>query len=127
MNKMASPNKNSTTATAGAAVEVTTNLPTVAGRIPAELAGRFQTAPIGEAEFGRLPVGPKARCPVSGASRSWLIEHDTFGHFLIRVRRKGHTRSTVFVDVHKLKSYLRSWQAANEAERLVKGMEGGAP
>lgn len=114
----------SPTATAGAADELTTNLPTVAGRIPPELAGRFQSAPIGESEFCRLPSPPRGRCPISGASRSWLVEHNAQGgNFLFTVRQKGKQRGTVFCDVAKLKAYLRSWQAANEAERAVNAGE----
>lgn len=121
MSKMASPtNNDNPTAKAGAA-EFTTDLPTVAGRIPPELQGRFRAAQPTNCEFARLP-SPRGRCAISGASRSWLNEHDAFGHFLIRVRQKGRTRSTVFVDVAKLRAYIRAHQAANEAERRTDGM-----
>ena len=114
----------SPTAPAGAAGELTTNLPTVAGRIPPELQGRFRSAEPGEPEFCRLP-SPRGRCSISGASRSWLVEHNAQGgNFLFTVRQKGKQRGTVFVDVSKLKSFLRSWQAANEAERRTDGNEG---
>ena len=115
----------SPTAKAGAAGELTTNLPTVSGRIPPELQGRFRPAEPGEPEFCRLPSPRGGRCSISGASRSWLVEHNAQGgNFLFTVRQKGKQRGTVFVDVSKLKSFLRSWQAANEAERRTDGKEG---
>ena len=114
----------SQTAPARAAGELTTSLPTVAGRIPPELAGRFRPAEPGEPEFCRLPSPRGGRCSISGASRSWLVEHNAQGgNFLFTVRQKGKQRGTVFVDVSKLKSFLRSWQAANEAERRTDGKE----
>lgn len=123
MSKMAT-NNNTPNAKAGA-TEFTTSLPTVAGRIPHELSGRFQSAEPGQPEFCRLP-SPRGRCPISGASRSWLVEHNgQGGNFLFTVRQRGKQRGTVFVDVAMLKAFLRSWQAATAAERTVSGTEGG--
>lgn len=116
----------SPTAQAGASGELTTSLPSVTGRIPPELQSRFRPVEQGEPEFCRLP-SPRGRCSISGASRSWLVEHNAQGgNFLFTVRQKGKRRGTVFCDVAKLKNFLRSWQAANEAERRTDG-EGVEP
>ena len=65
------------------------------------------------AEFSRLPK-VKERCPVSGASRSWLLETNAKlpvkDQFLVRVRRRGCLRGVVFVSVPKLMEFLRGVQ-----------------
>ena len=58
-------------------------------------------------EFSRLP-SPKERDPYTGASRTWLVEHDKHGHFLVRVRQRGKMRGTVFVNLPKLLAYIRA-------------------
>lgn len=92
----------------------------VAGAVPPKLTRYFHSIPIsGQPEYSRLPR-PRERCPISGASRTWLIEHDAMGHFLFRVRLPGKMRGTVFVNVTKLLAYLRQMEtkanpeAANE-------------
>ena len=90
--------------------EFTGAIPTVAGAVPARLGQRVEAATAGNvAEFSRLPK-PGERCPVSGASRSWLIETDAkLGpdeRFLVRVRRRGCLRGTVFVSVPKLCAFI---------------------
>ena len=70
------------------------------------------------AEFSRLPKAGE-RCPVSGASRTWLIETDAKlpaeQRFLIRIRRRGCLRGTVFVSVPKLCAFIQAVQAGEVA------------
>lgn len=92
----------------GGTTTLTTGRPTFAGSLPPGFAGQFQqvAAPV-LPEFGRLP-SPRERCPFTGASRTWLVEHDQHGHFLTRVRQRGRLRGTVFVNLPKLLSYIRN-------------------
>ena len=102
----------------GSAPEITNELPTVAGAVPPAFAHQFQSAPAPAVpEFSRLPK-PRDRCPISGGSRTWLIEHDAYGHYLFRARQRGKMRGAVFVNVAKLLGYLRKIEAQSS--------EGGA-
>ncbi len=90
--------------------EFTGAIPKVAGAVPERLGHRVEVATAGNvAEFGRLPKAGE-RCSVSGASRSWLIETDAKvgpdERFLVRVRRRGCLRGTVFVSVPKLCAFI---------------------
>ncbi|MCX6971191.1 MAG: hypothetical protein NTV93_13710 [Verrucomicrobia bacterium] len=105
--------------------EFTGAIPTVAGAGSARLGPRVEMATAGNvAEFVRLPKAGE-RCPVSGASRSWLIETDQElspeDRFLIRVRRRGCLRGTVFTSVPKLSSFL-SRVAAGKVEGFIAGI-----
>ena len=96
----------------------------VAGAGSARLGPRVEMATVENvAEFARLPKAGE-RCAVSGASRSWLIETDASlgpeDRFLIRVRRRGCLRGTVFISVPKLSSFL-SRAAAGKVEGFVSG------
>jgi len=75
-------------------------------------------------EFSRLPK-VKERCPVSGASRSWLIETNAKlpgkEQFLVRVRRRGCLRGVVFVSVPKLMTFLRGVQEGSVAGFTTEG------
>jgi len=104
--------------------EFTGAIPTVVGAGSARLGPRVEMATVGNvAEFARLPKAGE-RCAVSGASRSWLIETDAKlgpeDRFLIRVRRRGCLRGTVFTSVPKLSSFL-SRAAAGEVDGFVSG------
>jgi hypothetical protein len=94
-------------------------IPTVAGAVPAQLGQRVEVATAANvAEFSRLPK-PGARCAVSGASRSWLIETNEKlspdEKFLVRVRRRGCLRGAVFVSVSRLSAFIRGVQAGEVA------------
>lgn len=73
-------------------------------------------------EFASLPK-VRERCPISGASRSWLIETNAWlprhQQFLVRVRRSGCLRGKVFVSVPKLSAFIRDVQAG-EVEGFTK-------
>lgn len=89
-------------------------MPKVAGDVPAHLSRQVEIATSANlAEFSRLPK-PPARCPISGGSRSWLLETDAKlppdQRFLVRVRRRGCLRGVVFVSVPKLCAFLRGVQ-----------------
>lgn len=99
--------------------EKTGQIPTVAGAVPAYLGQRVEVATAANlAEFSRLPKAGE-RCPVSGASRSWLIETDqklsAADKFLVRVRRRGCLRGTVFCSVPRLCAFIRGVQAGEVA------------
>jgi len=90
---------------------------TASGAIPSELARWFETAPPPRLpEVARLPR-PRERDPITGGSRTWLIEIDSTlppdERFLFRVRKRGRTRGTVFVNVAKLLAFLRKAEAAD--------------
>jgi hypothetical protein len=124
-----SPNNNTPTKTAaqGSAAVLTTQLPTVAGAVPPALAGQFQTGPLPQAEFCRLPR-PRERCTVSGMARSTLIELDAdqppVRKFIVKLRRRGLARGTVLVSVPRLLAVLR--EAAAEQLDATSGKESSA-
>ena len=108
------------TTVTGSAAELETGLPTVAGIVPPELAHRFASVPIPALPtVSRLPA-PRERCPISGASRTWLIEtNETLGahqRFLFRVRQRGKVRGAVFVNVTKLLAFLQKAEAEDAAQ-----------
>lgn len=86
-----------------------TGKPTLLGEPPRGMEHSFAPAPPGQwPEFAPLPA-PKERCPISGGSRSWLIEHGEAGDFkLLRVRQKGKLRGKVLMHVPSLLAWLRS-------------------
>jgi hypothetical protein len=67
----------SNTAVKGSAAVSLNGLPTAAGAIPPVLAAQFQSGSYTTLpEFARLPK-PRERCPITHASRTWLIEWDS--------------------------------------------------
>jgi hypothetical protein len=97
-----------------------TGKPTLLGGPPRGMEQFFAPAPPGQLpEFAPLPA-PKERCPISGGSRSWLVEHGEAGDFrLVRVRQKGKLRGKVLMHVPSLLAWLRT-----EMEMQTKGKEG---
>jgi hypothetical protein len=68
--------------------------------------------PLRDSETFRLPK-PKARCPLSGLSRTSLLEYGEAGCFkLIRLRKRGSRRGIVLVET---KSFLE-WLHGQPAE-----------
>lgn len=109
--------------------DLTGQVPTVAGAVPAHLGQRVEVATAANvAEFSRLPRA-RERCPVSGASRSWLIEtNERLPHeekFLVRVRRRGCLRGTVFVSVPLLSRFIRGVQAGKVAGFTAEAKDAG--
>ncbi len=101
-------------------------MPKVAGDIPAHLSRQVEIATSANlAEFSRLPK-PPGRCPISGGSRSWLLETDAKlppdQRFLVRVRRRGCLRGVVFVSVPKLCAFLRGVQNGEVAGFTSEGV-----
>lgn len=75
-------------------------------------------------EFASLPA-PKARCPISGGSRSWLLDHGEAGDFkLVRVRQRGKMRGKVLIHVPSLLAWLRREM---ESQHCETPREGGRP
>lgn len=84
-----------------------TGAPTLAGRCPKGQEHKFQTASLESAEWTRLP-GIRGRCPISGLSRSALIDLGvTVPGLLVRLRKPGTIRGAVLLHLPTLRSYLR--------------------
>lgn len=92
-----------------------TGKPTLNGPPPRGFERFFGEAPPGHVpEFAPLPA-PRQRCPYSGGSRSWLIEHGAAGHFrLVRVRQNGKLRGKVLIHVPSLLAWLRGQMEGGE-------------
>lgn len=75
--------------------------------------GRFDPAPIAEAEFLRLPPA-KGRCRFTGLSRSGLVAVAKAAGAFISIRLPGRIRGAVCIDKSRLTEYLR--QAAHNEE-----------
>lgn len=93
----------------------TDDRPTVAGSVPDLLANTLREVPPPLLpEFTRLPR-PRERDPITGASRTWLIQtNDRLSadrRFLFRVRQRGKIRGTCFINVAKLLAVLRDAEA----------------
>ena len=100
--------------------------PKVAGDVPAHLSRQVEIATSANlAEFSRLPK-PPGRCPISGGSRSWLLETDAKlppdQRFLVRVRRRGCLRGVVFISIPRLCSFLRGVQIGEVAGFTSEGV-----
>ena len=90
-----------------------TSKPTLLGTPPHGMEQNFATAPPGQwPEFASVP-SPEERCPISGLSRTTLIEHGEAGDFkLFRVRQKGKIRGKLLMHVPSLREWLhREMQA----------------
>jgi hypothetical protein len=86
--------------------DVVESPPTVAS-LPAKFRGVFVEAPnLRDAEWLRLPL-PGARCPLTGLSRTTLIELGDRGEIVVkRLRKPGATRGIVILNKKSLLDYL---------------------
>lgn len=89
--------------------KILTGKPTLLGQAPAGMESRFSTALSGQVpEFCKLP-SPRERCPLTGASRSWILDMEAAGRVkIVRVRQPGKMRGACFVYVPSLLALLRS-------------------
>jgi hypothetical protein len=72
------------------------------------------TIPLRESETFRLPK-PSARCPLSGLSRTTILEHGEAGDFkLIRLRKRGSRRGIVLVDTKSFLAWLHGQPAVTK-------------
>jgi hypothetical protein len=87
---------------------ILTGKPTLAGLAPKGLESRFSPVPFGQLpEFMKLPP-PRGRCPLTGASRSWLLDQEKSGKIkIVRVRQPGKMRGAAFLFVPSLLALLR--------------------
>lgn len=85
-----------------------TGLPTLHGPPPPGMERRFAPVPPGAMpEWCKLPA-PRERCPITGASRSWILDQEALGRVkVVRVRRPGRMRGACFVFVPSLLALLR--------------------
>jgi hypothetical protein len=68
-----------------------------------------------DSETFRLPK-PKGRCPLSGLSRTSILENGEAGCFkLIRLRKRGSQRGIVLVDTKSFLAWLRGQPAVTKA------------
>lgn len=88
--------------------QLLTGKPTLLGQAPAGLEGRFSPVAPGQLpEFAKLPP-PRGRCPITGASRSWILDMEKAGRVkVIRVRQPGKMRGACFLYVPSLIALLR--------------------
>jgi len=106
--------------------------PTLLGQAPAGLEGRFSIVPGGPMpEFCKLP-NPRERCPLTGASRSWILDMEKAGRVkIVRLRKPGKMRGACFVSVPSLMALLRNAMEEQfpETQGQTNGaaMEGGNP
>ena len=81
--------------------------PTLAGNVPKGHESKFKPASLSEAEWGRLP-GARGRCPISGLSRSAVLDLGvTVPGLCVRLRKPGAIRGSVLVHLPTLRDYLR--------------------
>lgn len=86
-------------------------LPT-AGRIPPTMKQTLQGSPLSEALYIRLPSGRGARCPITGASRSTVLEWAQAGLIKsIRIRRPGTVKGCVLIDKASVIEFLERLKA----------------
>lgn len=87
---------------------ILTGKPTLLGHAPAGIESRFSPALAGQLpEFCKLP-SPRERCPLTGASRSWILDMEKAGRVkVVRVRQPGKMRGACFVYVPSLLALLR--------------------
>lgn len=80
---------------------------TLAGTAPKGHEQKFKPASLEVAEWGRLP-GPRGRCPISGLSRSAVLDLGvTVPGLLVRLRKPGAIRGSVLCHLPTLREYLR--------------------
>lgn len=80
----------------------------LAGRIPKGSELHFQPASLAEAEFVRLPHPRGGRCPISGISRSALIDLGVIvPGLIVRLRKPGAVRGACLLHTPTLREYLR--------------------
>jgi hypothetical protein len=94
--------------------------PTVAGgAVPPGFRPSFSEASLRDAEFIRLPP-PSARCPLTGLSRTTLIELGDRGLISVkRVRKPGAMRGIVLIEKDSLLRYLRGLPQCVAQNELV--------
>jgi hypothetical protein len=80
--------------------------PTVAGSLPPNFRSTFHESSLKDAEWIR-PPSPGSRCPLTGLSRTTLIELGDSGKIVMKVIRKPHaTRGIIIINKRSLLSYL---------------------
>jgi hypothetical protein len=80
---------------------------TLAGSAPKGRESEFKPASLADAEWMRLPR-PRGRCPISGLSRSAILDLGvTVPGLVVRLRKKGSIRGSVLIHCETLRSHLR--------------------
>jgi hypothetical protein len=89
--------------------EMLTGKPTLLGRAPPGFESRFAPVLSGQLpEFSKLP-SPRERCPLTGASRSWILDMEQAGRVkIVRIRQPGKMRGACFIYVPSLMALLRA-------------------
>jgi hypothetical protein len=126
---MLSPNNNNAPQPTNPALKIEdssflTGKPTLLGQAAAGLESRFLPVPSGQLpEFCKLP-SPRERCPLTGASRSWILDMEKAGRVkVIRVRQPGKMRGACFVYVPSLLALLRGEMEKQTSETTAQKPE----
>jgi hypothetical protein len=91
--------------------------PTVAGGLPPNFRSTFRESLLRDACWLRLPP-PGSRCPLTGLSRTTLIELGDAGKIVMKRIRKPHaTRGIIIINKQSLLSYLDSLAPIGEKAR----------
>jgi hypothetical protein len=100
--------KTEDSSTRGIAEKILAGKPTLLGQAPKGLESRFTPVPSGQLpEFSKLP-SPRERDPLTGASRSWILDMERAGRVkIVRIRQPGKMRGACFVYVPSLLALLR--------------------
>jgi len=109
--------KSKTAGVVGAPGDLTSSVPTVAGQIPPQFRNKFAESSLRESEYFRPPA-PRARCRLSGMSRSSMLEHGEAGDFrVIRVRQRGKQRGLILVHTASFLRWLNSLPAETKQSK----------
>lgn len=101
---------------------IETGRPTLCGNSPKGLENRFSPASLESAEWARLPRA-RERCPVSGLSRSGIIDlANAVPGLIVRVRRPGCIRGACLVSLSVLRAHLLSLQAEQSGGAAREGV-----
>jgi hypothetical protein len=101
--------------------EVKVGGPTIAGGVPPNFRPAFVETSLRDAEWLRLPL-PGARCPLTGLSRTTLLELGDRGDIVVkRIRKPGATRGIVIVNKQSLLSYLQNLASSCELAHADEG------
>lgn len=87
--------------------------PAVAGGIPPQFQSSLRQTSLQDASWIRLPL-PGARCPLTGLSRTTILELGERGKITIKRIRKPHaTKGIVVVNKRSLLDFIDSLPAEN--------------
>jgi hypothetical protein len=91
--------------------------PSIAGGLPPNFRSVFHESSLRDAEWLRLPA-PGSRCPLTGLSRTTLVELGDAGKIVMKRIRKPHaTRGIIIMNKQSLLAYLDSLAPIGQQSR----------